>query len=178
MKKITLWLALSIFLAGCGSTRIRVIDYSTQEPIRDALVYAAKSHYPFAENTYTSYKTDEYGSVVLDYTPTDVFAAKMGYWHARETVKNVILLVPIDMSPAVISFYGDIFICLKRYLSQTDPFYADWLRYMEFERASMQDYIKKYAPIRHPTPKTLSPIFEDIRSHQRLRLLEKNKINE
>ncbi|MBQ6534744.1 MAG: hypothetical protein IJI37_06190 [Opitutales bacterium] len=171
MRNVILLIGISFFIFGCSSTKIKVFDYATQSPLADALVYAEKSHYPFAKSTYTSYKTDKNGIVVLDYTPSDVFSAKMGYWHSREMTKGVILLVPSDMPPTPIYHYGDIFITLEQNLSKNDIHCKDWYDYVEFERKQMRDYIKNY-DIKHGinrevSTKELSPIFVDIVDKQK-----------
>ena len=145
-------------------------------------MYAEKSHYPFAKPTYTSYKTDKNGIVILDYTPSDVFAAKLGYWHARETTKGVILLVPSSMSPVPIYHYGGIFITLEQNLSKNNIHYRDWYAYVEFERELMRNYIRnhdiKHGINREVSTKKLSPIFMDIVDKQRLDFLKKYKNND
>jgi lipoprotein len=167
---------LAIIVSGCATTKIKVFDYSTQEPIYNALVMISESHYPFSKHTIKTYKTNILGEVVINYKPSDIVVAKEGYWHARETIKNVIYLVRGEDSPNLIPNYGGLSVIIINELSSGDICYDEWKNYLKYERNIQHDYICKHVKKDLKlSDKDIEPTFMKIQSQQRYDFIKSSK---
>lgn len=65
------------FLLSCKSASIVVLDYDTQSPIENAMVFTEE--YCFFETKKRIHTTDKDGIVNIDYHSMNIFAVKEGY---------------------------------------------------------------------------------------------------
>ena len=140
--KTILFIFLYVFLCGCYTNKITIIDSQTLEPVPDALVLADKQCKII--KFVRAYKTNKHGMVYLGYNPTSIFAGKQGYWLGTGKYPNIVFLTPEGMDPSKYTQDKDFpsLYVPHEYLSKDDPLYGEWKTYSENQQKMRAEFLR------------------------------------
>ena len=82
LQKFILLICLSLLLISCSSTKVKVIDAETSQPIENAIVYATEIAKPLWVYPWLDF-TDENGFFSISKVNDINYVAKEGYWISR-----------------------------------------------------------------------------------------------